>query len=175
MREVVQQRGSALLLALILLLVLSLLAISGMEGSLMQQRMSTAQREGVMALEIAESGAHDAEEWVEDNVVTLADFDGNGGLYDATQGGQGAPDPYDADIWEDDSSQTRAADAVDGTTPRYFIEYVGQGFSSEDLSDGNIGGYGSDPDMQAFRIVVRAEGPSGRSRRIIEVFYKKQI
>ncbi|KAA8982440.1 PilX N-terminal domain-containing pilus assembly protein [Halospina sp. K52047b] len=173
-----QEYGSALLLALILLLVLSLLAISGMEGSLMQERMSTAQREGVMALEIAESGAQDAETWIEEDVVTLTEFDGSDGLYDATEDGEQSPDPHSADIWASDSTQTRTADSVEGVTPRYFIEYMGEGFAPEELTDGNIGGYQHDSggsDTHAFRIVVRAEGPSGRGQRMIEVFYTRQI
>lgn len=173
-----RERGSALLLALILLLVLSLLAISGMEGSLMQERMSTAQREGVMALEIAESGARDAEKWIEDNVVTLTDFDGSDGLYNATDDeDQHAPDIYDTSVW-DDNSQTRTADPVDGVTPRYFVEYMGEGFTPPQRTDGNIGGYRHDSgggNVQSFRVVVRAESPSGRGQRFLEVFYTRQL
>lgn len=174
----VTQSGSALLLALIMLLVLSLLAISGMEGSLMQERMSTAQREGVMALEIAESGAQDAEQWIEDNVVTLTDFDGTGALYNATEDqDEHAPDVYDQSVWENDS-QTREADAVEGVTPRYLIEYMGEGFTPPQLTDGNIGGYRHDSgggNVHSFRIVVRAESPSGRGQRLLEVFYTRQL
>ena len=173
----VNQRGSALLLALIMLLVLSLLAISGMEGSLMQERMTTAQREGVMALEIAESGAQDAEYWIEENLVTLTDFDGTDALYDATEENEGAPNVFDQSVWND-SSQTRAADAVEGVTPRYLIEYMGEGFTPPQRTDGNIGGYRHDSgggNAQAFRIVVRAESPSGRGQRLLEVFYTRKL
>lgn len=171
------ETGSALLLALILLLVLSLLAISGMEGSLMQERMTTAQREGVMALEIAESGAQDAEQWIEDNVVTLTDFDGSDGLYNATEDNQHAPNIYDGSVWSDDS-KTRTADPVEGVTPRYIIEYMGEGFTPPQLTDGNIGGYRHDSgggNVQAFRVVVRAESPSGRGQRLIQVFYTRKL
>lgn len=171
------QKGSALLLALIMLLVLSLLAISGMEGSLMQDRMSIAQREGVMALEVAESGAQDAEQWIEDNVVTLTDFDGTDALYNATEDDEGAPDVFDQAVWEDES-QTRSADAVEGVTPRYLIEYMGEGFTPPQRTDGNIGGYRHDSgggNVHSFRIVVRAESPSGRGQRLLEVFYTRQL
>lgn len=174
---VTTERGSALLLALILLLVLSLLAISGMEGSLMQERMATAQREGVMALEIAESGAQDAEQWIEDNVVTLTDFDGSDGLYNATEDNQHAPDIYDASVWND-NSKTRTAGSVEGVTPRYFIEYMGEGFTPPQLTDGNIGGYRYDSgggNVQAFRVVVRTESPSGQGQRLLEVFYTRKL
>ena len=38
-------------MSLVILLVLSLLALSGMQGSIMQERMTTAQRDGMLALE----------------------------------------------------------------------------------------------------------------------------
>ncbi|TDT37124.1 type IV pilus assembly protein PilX [Halospina denitrificans] len=170
------QSGSALLLALIMLLVLSLLAISGMEGSVMQERMQSAQRQGAMALEISESGARDAEQWLEKNVVTLNVFDGTNGLYDATVQEQRAPDPFSATVWEGSSSKT--ATSVDGVTPRYFIEYMGRGFKPEQRAGGNISGYSHDSgafESRAFRIVVHATSPSGKGSRLIEVYYTRKI
>lgn len=142
----------------------------------MQERMQSAQRQGVMALEIAESGARDAEQWIEDNVVTLNDFDGTNGLYDATVEAERAPDPFSATVWEGSSS--KAATTVDGVTPRYFIEYMGPGFTPEQLTDGNITGYQHDSgafNSRAFRIVVHATSPSGKGSRVIEVYYTRQI
>ena len=165
------------MLALVLLLVLSLLAVSGMQGSLMQERMSSAQREGTIALEAAESGARDAEEYIEENLVTLADFGTTGPLIDATDGDVERPDPHDPDFWADENL-TRAGTPVGDVTPRYYIEYLGEGFEPEQRTDGMITGYSHDTGAGssfAFRTVVRAPGPSGNGQRMVEVFYTRQL
>ena len=166
-----------MLLALVLLLVLSLLAVSGMQGSLMQERMSSAQREGTLALEAAESGARDAERYIEDNLVNVADFGATGPFIDATDEDVERPDPHDPDFWADED-QTRTGDAVDGVTPRYYIEYLGEGFEPEQRTDGMITGYSHDTGAGssfAFRTVIRATGPSGSGQRLIEVYYTRRL
>ncbi|TVP55391.1 MAG: hypothetical protein EA349_09480 [Halomonadaceae bacterium] len=171
------QQGTALLMSLIMLLVLSLLAISGMQGSLLQERMAAAQREGTIALEIAESGARDAERWIEENLVTLNDFDGSSWRYDAGAENTRAPSPFTDNFWQD-TNRTRAGTPVGGITPRYFIEYRGRAFEEEQLTDGMIGGYSHDTGAGsafAFRTVAWAPGPSGVGQRIIEVYYNRQL
>lgn len=59
------QKGAALLTSLLILLVLSLLAVSSMQNSSMQERMVSAQREGFMAMEGAELALREAELAVE--------------------------------------------------------------------------------------------------------------
>lgn len=171
------QQGTALLMSLVMLLVLSLLAISGMQGSLLQERMASAQREGAIALEVAESGSRDAERWIERNLVTLNDFDGSGWLYDASDEATRAPSPFSENLWQSDT-RTRAGTRVDGITPRYFIEFRGRAFEEEQLTDGMIGGYSHDTGAAntfAFRTVTWAPGPSGEGQRIIEVYFNRQL
>lgn len=175
--KVTKQAGSALLLSLVILLVLSVLAVSGMQGSIMQERMVGAQREGMIALEAAEEGARFGEQWVQDNVLTLTIFNGQTpGLYDIRDVSRRAPSPYDEATW--DASNVQEADEVDGITPVFIVEYLGEGFRSEQLTDGMIGGYSHESgamDVRAFRVIARAEGPSGQARRLIEVYFTKQI
>ncbi|RBP29197.1 type IV pilus assembly protein PilX [Marinobacter pelagius] len=170
------QKGAVLLISLIILLVLSILAVSGMQGSLMQERMAGAQSEGIAALEAAEEGIRFGERWVKNNALTLTSFDGTNGLYDIRVESERAPSPYDESTWE--SSKVMSADPVDGITPLFFVEYLGEGYSEDQLTEGVIGGYNHESgaaDIHAFRLVARAEGPSGRARRMIEVYFTKQI
>ena len=172
-----QQRGSALLISLVILLVISVLAVSAMQGSIMQERMVGAQRDGMIALEAAEEGARFGEQWVLDNVLTLAVFNGSvAGLYDIREVGLRAPNPYEDATWA--LENVLQADPVGDITPRFFVEYLGEGFRTEQLTDGLISGYSHESgafDVRAFRVVARAEGPSGQGRRIVEVFFTKQI
>jgi len=167
-----QQIGAALILSLLLLLVLTLLALSSMQGSVMQQRMVSGLTEGIVALEIAETGLRDAEEVLE-NINVLSAFDGTNGLYgpDDTP-----PDPLNHD-WAN-STVVRDADAVDGVTPRYFIQHMGDAAQTDKLTDIVVQGYTFETgalNTQAFRIVVWTGGASGEAQRIIESYYARDI
>lgn len=192
-----RQKGVALLMSLVILLVLSLLATSSMQNSIMQERMSTSTREGLMALEAAEAALREVEEQLE-NLDSLDNF--------GTDTGAGnekgwfytgfAPGVFDDATWSTDATEKKylAASEIDGITPRYFIEYrgpvelnrSGQGGSGEYLVNLNFEGKGNRDGgggaagpggsdimgkAESMRIVVMAEGPSEQSRKIIEAYY----
>ncbi|KXS54004.1 MAG: type IV pilus assembly protein PilX [Marinobacter sp. T13-3] len=167
-----QQNGAALILSLLLLLVLTLLALSSMEGSVMQQRMVSGLTEGMVSLEIAESGLRDAEEVLE-SINVLSAFDGTNGLYGPDDN---PPDPLGHD-WAS-STVVRNADSIDGVTPRYFIQHMGDAAQTDKLTDIVVQGYTFETgalDTQAFRIVVWTGGVSGEAQRIIESYYARDI
>lgn len=160
------QRGAVLLLSLIILLVLSLLALSGMQGSVNQVNMATAQRDGIMALEIAETGLRE----VQGILDGLPDMDQFGVAQGFRTADQEVLDEFDDATWT--GNQVAAATPMDGITPRYFVQEIG----NVTLSGGELPRDMSQPavdevSMNAVRIVVMAQGPSGQSRRIIESFY----
>ncbi|MDY6799410.1 MAG: PilX N-terminal domain-containing pilus assembly protein [Pseudomonadota bacterium] len=183
-----RQKGVALLMSLVILLVLSLLATSSMQNSIMQERMSTSSREGLMALEAAETALREIEENLE-GLTTLTAFGASTGLYDTGD----APGVFDSATWTD-SKNALAATEVDGITPRYFVEYRGpvsltrdgQGGNGKYLLNLNFEGTGNrdggggaagpgESDImgkaESMRIVVMAQGPSEQSRKIIEAYY----
>lgn len=59
-----RERGSALAIALIFLLLMTLLGVSAMRGSNMQERMAGNQRDRNMAFQSAEAGLRAGEAWV---------------------------------------------------------------------------------------------------------------
>lgn len=173
MNRLSRQSGVALLMSLVILLVLSLLAISGMQGSVMQERMASAQRDGVVALETAEAGLREAE-GVLDGLTDLDDFGTTAGYYDAADAN--LPDPFASATWTigGQGDAALAGTAVEGRTPRYFFEYKGPvDLSAEDELPRDLGVQNRSGDvlLESARIVVMAPGPSGNSRRILESFY----
>lgn len=130
-----RQNGIALLMSLVVLLVLSLLATSSMQNSVMQERMSNASREGLIALEAAEAAMRE----IEDNLEKLTSLDNFGELTEDKknnikninnktgwyQAGFAPPVLDDATWADSDSSPSLKATAIDGIEPRYFIEYRG--------------------------------------------------
>ncbi|KAA1171691.1 hypothetical protein FWJ25_16205 [Marinobacter salinexigens] len=166
------QRGAALILSLLMLLVLSLLAISSMQGTVLQERMVSASREGATSLEIAESGIRDGE-IVLDGINVLSAFDGTDGLYgpDDTP-----PDPMNYD-WAG-SEDVLDGTAVGGVTPRFYIQHMGEANQPERLTDVVVEGYTHETgslNAQAFRIVSWSPGTSGEARRVIETYYARDL
>ncbi len=167
------QQGAVLITSLLILLVLTLLALSAMQGSLLQDKMASAAREGHIALEAAEYALREAEEVLEDNTVTLGNFGSDNGLYGRTL----APDPMLDATWDNSGTASLAATGFPGTlveSPRYLIEYIGQTSSEESPGDLQVTNYddqtgGSKP--LGFRIVGWSSGRNGQTRRIVESFY----
>ncbi|WP_165793939.1 PilX N-terminal domain-containing pilus assembly protein [Marinobacter halophilus] len=184
-----KERGSALLMSLVILLVLSLLATSSMQNSIMQERMSNSAREGVIALEAAEAALRGLEKDLSD-LTSLAGFNANNnGWYDTGE----APPALSANTWG--SAKVAEAPTVEGLTPEYFIEYRGpvklkqeqsKGGTGDSLRNLNFEGSGDQAggggaagsgqsdimgSAESMRIVVMAKGPSDQSRKIIESYY----
>lgn len=180
-----RQRGVALLISLVILLVLSLLAASSMQGSIMQERMSIHSRESALTLEAAETALREVESTV-GNLKDLANFgnpDGTGNKTGWYYTGF-APSVFDDETWDDKANKSLAATPVDDITPRYFVEYRGLvslnvGGVSGSVRNLNYQGRGDtaggssklSAEAESVRVVVMAVGPSGQSRKIVESFY----
>src|SRR5690606_15599974 len=163
------QTGAVLLFALVILLVLTLLGVSGMQGSLLQERMASAQRDGLVALEVAESGMRE----VEGLLDGLADLDPFGNSTGYFQTGD-APDIFDDNTWDDGNGLSAEASEISDLAPRYFVEHLGKvKLNAEGELPRDLGAYGSSEtaEFEYARIVVMAQGRSGQSRRILEGFY----
>ena len=167
-----RHKGAALLLSLVILLVLTLLAVSGMQGSIMQERMATAQRDGVQALEIAETALAEAES-ILDGLSDLSAFGSQNGFYDGTDPSVTVPSPFDPFTWSNSDNYVVGTE-VDGIRPAFIFEYKGKvTLDSEGELPRDMSQYGSSEtsDFDYARILVRTTGPSGLSARILEGFY----
>ena len=63
------QTGASLIVSLMLLIVLTLLGLSGMQSTVMQERMSNNVRDKGMAFQAAESALRSGESWVKDQKI----------------------------------------------------------------------------------------------------------
>lgn len=169
-----RQDGAALLTSLLILLVLSLLAVASMQNVSMQERMVSANRDAQIALEGAEQAAREAEELLENNVVTLGNFGVQTGLYNKAE----APSEFSATTWSGDGESIQGTNNGElAEAPRFFIEHIGQVTNQDpvnDLAIGNYGGASSSSPPEGFRIVAWSSGRSGDTSRIIEVFFGKR-
>lgn len=160
-----KQRGAALVFALVILLVMTIVGVATMENSTLQERMAGNDRQKKLAVNAAEFALRTAEQWLIDNVQSTADL----GLFNGTPGsgrysmsprppGIGGANPLaGVDVsrsadWAALGVEVGGLSAdVTSQNPRYIIEYLGQGQISsattkvislnEDANQGEVAPY----------------------------------
>lgn len=167
--KVKQQQGAALITALVFLMVLTLIAVGSVQNVNLQQSMTSAVRQGHVALEVAESGLHEGQ----DLLMTYATqgaftVENNPGLYDRGD----APSPWDMS-WTDDDTIAGGDVVIDGKTyeTRFFIERIGLMQQQEDLGEINTGDtLNAEGVNVGYRVVARGIGNDGVTARVVETY-----
>ena len=153
-----KQRGAVLAVALMILLVMTMIGISGMRGTVLQERMASNTKDRNQAFQAAESAMRDAETYIE-SIVTTGSFDGSTGLFGETQA---EPDFLDTTTWTDNSLSVEAPNLPGSyAPPRYFIKQFAKITGTKGAM--NLNGYGDNKgvgDVTAFRITTRGIGAS---------------
>jgi len=167
------QRGAVLAISLFMLLVLTLIGVSGMQGTILQERMASNTRDRNIAFQSAESAMRDAEIFL-NAIVTTAAFNGTAGLFSDTQA---EPDFLTAATWTNGANSV-VATTVSGsyTAPRFFIQrtaiLTGVGGAM------NLRGYANNKgtgDVTTFHITSRGTGGSADSSEVILRSYHGRI
>lgn len=159
------QKGAVLVISLIFLMLLTLLSISGMQLSSLQEKMVGNSRDKNLAFQAAESALNAAEQSL-DPAGSLPTFvaDGSSSFYTSnTSTDLSHSTILNASFWVDsngDATNAVLESTVSGSalgnninTPLYFIQYLGtQCFHS--------GGCDTTTIVPAFKIIARATGGS---------------
>lgn len=173
-----RQRGVVLAVVLILLLVMTLLAIASLSGTLMEERMSTAQFDRNMAFQAAEAAMREAEEVARGKPALPA----NG----CNDGLCARPDPTNAaerqrwnnaGFWNDGSGNWAEADVEIhdlAAQPRYIIELL-----DDAVQDSKVCTTSGDVSLEAnctilssrYRITVRTPDQAGRASVTLQSIY----
>lgn len=164
------QRGAVLVVSMIVLLMLTIIGISGARGIILQEKMTFASKDAQLALQIAESAVRAAEA----EVNALSDISGfaasgSGGLYTE---GDAPSDIFAEATWAGGNSREFTV-TMDGKnfTGRYFIELAGE-IDPEALA-GSVEVHGQSNvvamsgNVKVFRIVARGVGLGGTSRVLV--------
>jgi type IV pilus assembly protein PilX len=117
-----RQSGSALIVSLIFLLVMTVIGVAAMRNSIMQERMSGNARDWNLAFQAAEAALREGEQFLL-TTAALPEFDDSSGLYQAESDNR--PDWIAATPSDGNGYVTYAADLA-GTSerPKYFIEQL---------------------------------------------------
>ncbi len=152
------QRGVALVVGLILLLVLTLVGLTGMRSAVMEEQMAGHFRDRDLALQAAEAALRDAEAFIVNNPIT----EGTGGTYDDTQGllSRTTTEPdYLGMTWSDSNSRSYSFTGVN-EDPRYVIKML-----TKTTSGGQT--------ITVFRITARAVGRNPNTRVFIQSTFQR--
>jgi type IV pilus assembly protein PilX len=170
-----KQSGAVLIISLIILIMLTVLVLSGSQSTLMQEKMTSSIRDSHISLEIAESGIRDAETMI-DGLAGVTGFVGANGLYAQNAGPN---DLFANATWANNLTiaATTVTDAS-GQVARYYVEHLGILALDASLSSLNMTGYGATTvsgDIDGFKIVSRSVGRDGNTERIIVGYYGRRF
>ncbi|MFC6980894.1 pilus assembly PilX family protein [Microbulbifer taiwanensis] len=164
------------MVSLIILLVLTLIGISGARGVLMSERMTFASRDAKIALEVAETMARKGEAVIDG----LANTDGFGDSGWLRTAGDGPDDLFADDTWSSTNSTSekvpmKGADGNTNLEGRMYIEMAGLASDDSNAADVDLsaGSTGLDfPDIKVFKIVTRGVGIGGTERIVVTLYGK---
>ncbi|MDH5454433.1 MAG: PilX N-terminal domain-containing pilus assembly protein [Gammaproteobacteria bacterium] len=160
-----KQEGAVLVATLMILLVVTLLTVSNMRGSILEEKMAGNTNDRNVAFQAAESALREGEVFLE-SIVSLGDFQGQAGLFGRTDV---EPSFYSGPTWNDSTYHVVAGTDV-GTyaRPQYFIKNM---TTVPGVTGAlNMSGYGDNKgsgDVTIFRVTVKATGTSADSAEVI--------
>lgn len=169
-----RQRGIALFVSLVLLLILTIIGVSAVQTTTLETRMARNEHDRLLAFQAAESVLRDAEAFLETLTNTAGFVPGcANGLCDMVNN-------FDEPIWEDPNfnwagarSPEIAMDAdLVAAQPTYVIEYVASVIREENayqLNDPYAGGVADR--IEIFRITARGVGGSQAAQVMLQSTY----
>ncbi len=167
-----RQQGAVLAVALIILLALTLIGITGMQTTTLEEKMAGNLRDQNVAFQAAEAALRDGEDLVDGSVSTAA-FDGTNGLY----GSADSPPDYSlAATWTGTNSRAYTGSIPGATTaPRYFIQHLGAVSGTGGAL--NVRRYGGlrPNNVDVFRITARGTGGSNNSQVVLQTHFGKRF
>lgn len=168
-----EQRGALLIACLVFLTVLTLLAMTGMDSSITEERMAGNMQDYNQAFEAAEAGIEAGEAWLGSQIdLPSANSAGTADVWSA-----GGPDPDTdyVDWWleRDAAWWTANADAATGVgqvaeQPRYVIEEIFTSTVGQSLA---IGTGELSQTRVLHRVTARGVGSSGDSEVMLQTTF----
>ncbi len=168
------QRGAVLIVSLLILIVLTLIGVTAMGTSGLEEKMAGNNRDLNLAFQAAEAALKDAEDYLVNGITSTTAFDGSyPGLYPPVTDTNPPPDFYADSTWASALSYGGTIDKV-ATAPKYIIELVGN-IGSDDI---NISGYGESSgtgEITTFRITARGTGGTDTATVLLQSYYGRRF
>lgn len=163
------QTGAALVVALVFLLVMTVLGVTSMSTTTLQERMAGNFRDNHLAFQAAEAALREGEALLQQ--ASLPPFDGTAGLL-PTQDGAGRRDYWSNDYDWDASSRTattfQGIEQAPASPPRYVIEEL----PPLPAAGGSVR-FGALPEAGFYRITARGVGGTEEAVSILQSTYRR--
>lgn len=171
-----KQNGTVLMISIVVLLILTLLGMSSIRSSTIEEKLVGNMRDKELAFQAAEATLRAAETYIESNVISTNSFDTDGtdGLYDNSD-----DRIYNNITWTDtDSLEYTDFDNTYNvrTPPRFVIQHlVSSASTGGKLVLKNYGqGIGAGQ-VETFLITARATGGTDNSTVLLQSTYGKRL
>jgi len=177
-----KQKGVVLVIGMLMLIVLTLIGLTGMRMTTFEEKMAGNTKDKNTALQAAEAALMTAETYIENNIITTGVFD--------TDGTDGLYDDSNEKIWNlvdwsgtdsGNDNEVLVYSAFDSTykvktSPKYIIEHYASNMDEADSL--NLDNYGAGTGAGAtemFRITARGTGLNDNTTVILQTTYGKKL
>lgn len=159
-----QQKGIALVVALVLLVIMTLVGLNSMRSVTLEERMTGHTFDRSLSFQAAEAALREAEAFVEANKPSPA------ALSACISGICGSPAPTATPRWLDDTfnSWRTAAQIENGNidiTPQYFVEYLGATYACDPNSPASA------TTCRRYRVTARSNAGNDRASVVLQSIY----
>ena len=178
-----RSQGSVLLISLIMLLVITVAGLTAVKMATLEEKMSGNYQDHQMAFYAAEAALNEAEQFIADSVIALADFNeecrnglcfSGAGIDDVGSCAPSVSQPWQGNlVWNDDGYHRTTVVSVSGisASAKYIIEfrcYIAKELEGPLPDPANLGDW-----SMYYRITALASGGSNSSRVMLQSSYKK--
>lgn len=169
-KKITRQQGAVLFIGLIMLLIMSLIAITGMQSATLEERMAGNTRDNMVAFQAAEAALKAGEALLDSGTLTLNlfDDDGSDGFYDNTYA-----TIWSAIDWDNTDSRTYTGFNPENvsTPPRFVIQRIAETQVAPKVVLENYGEGDVSKTVQIFRLTSRGTGGSDNTAVVLQSVY----
>lgn len=176
MKSLKRQSGVVLVVSLIMLVVLTLIGVTAMRGSSLEEKMAGNARDRSLALQSAEAALRAGERTIEGNELNLS-FTTScaGGLCDCSDSTTCVREVWfdnTLDVWNDNTKHMSYAGSIGtvNTQAKYIIEYLGR-LDNTTTNPSGLAGCPGCPRM--YRVTARGTGLTDTAVVLLQSTYRK--
>jgi type IV pilus assembly protein PilX len=167
--SIARQEGSVLIVSLIMLLLLTLVAVAGMQGTILQERMTGNLRDRDLAFQAAEAALREAEAFIRNNPTPTTIYDNSNGLYQVNA--TNTPDWSTRNTTDGNGFRTYAGNFPGvAAQPQYYIEEISTVQPAGTETEAGTAA----PPPPFFRITALGTGGSASTQVVLTSVYRTQ-
>jgi type IV pilus assembly protein PilX len=171
------QKGAVLVVSLIMLLIMTLIGLSSMQSTTLEEKMAGNYRDQNIAFQAAESTLREGEGWIaaltEEPLLSVADCSANCDVWDVNTllSALSASSYMDETLWGDPLART-ATNTIPGVaaSPEFFIEF--QQYKRDSL---NLGQQGDMSVRIYYGVVAKGVGGRDSTQAVLQSSYTRRF